>query len=138
MKGMSALLAAGLLASVSLAADLPEQESLVVLQALLEGDVSVARREAELLSERHPHFRSARVLSADLVAIDQGFAPASLSPQVSGDFGLADWRSETSVRWLHHLDSSREQRLPAALLDLPPSVPIAIVAEMESARLLVF
>ena len=138
MKGMSALLAAGLLASVSLAADLPEQESLVVLQALMEGDVSVARREAELLSARHPHFRSARVLSADLVAIDHGFAPASLSPQVSGDFGPADWRSETSVRWLHHLDSSREQRLPAALLDLPPSVPIAIVAEMENARLYVF
>lgn len=133
-----AVLASALLATVALAGDLPEEESLVVMQALIAGDLDAARREAQLLTTRHPNFRPAQVLSADLVAIEQGFVPDSLDPPLLGDFGPADWRSEASVRWLHHLDPSRKRRLPAALLDMPPSVPIAIVAEMENARLYVF
>ena len=138
MKMRIALLASVLLASFSFGADLPEQESLRVMQALIEGDLDGARSEAERLSARHPHFRAAKVLLADLAAIDQGFVPDSLTPPFAGDFGPADWRSEASVRWLHHLDPSPSQRPPAALLQIPASVLIVIVAEMRNARLYVF
>ncbi|MCH2098785.1 MAG: cobalamin biosynthesis protein, partial [Pseudomonadales bacterium] len=66
MKMRIALLASVLLASFSFGADLPEQESLRVMQALIEGDLDGARSEAERLSARHPHFRAAQVLRADL------------------------------------------------------------------------
>lgn len=95
-------------------------------------DWRAALRRLEHLLQRQPDFRAAHFLRAEILAARAG---ASQTLATIDDTGHARLAEETRLRIAPAAHAG--ERLPAALLRLPPSVAHAIAVDLSAARLYV-
>ncbi|MBV8063288.1 MAG: L,D-transpeptidase family protein [Nevskia sp.] len=126
-------------AAPSLPADLtkPEDQLLLAIDAMRDGDSGEALRQLQSLVQREPNFRLAQLLYGQVLALRSGL-PGLVSPLADEqDPHVKELLDEYRARLAEAQSGPPADRLPSPILRLSPDHHYAIVADLPRSRVYV-
>ncbi|MCP4042636.1 MAG: L,D-transpeptidase [Gammaproteobacteria bacterium] len=119
----------------------PDEELLISTINQVRGEhLDDALLSIEILVRKNPTFRLAQLVYGDLLLAKAGGfnGLGSLSGMGGRRADVSGLREEARLRLQHHLKSPRKGRLPAYLLQLPPSQRQVVLVDISGSRLYLF